>query len=425
MNANRNGINLIGSVVAILAAALFSPAGVEAHCGGNHIGNHPHCSAGEPPPPTASSCPGDFPAFAYAVKRVDKRGRTVGSDLRLSNADGSCQVLIHSESSTRRYDYLTFSFDSVPGIYRIAYKYEWDEADTRETGFRPNVRVMQFTASTADGITTIADALPLQAHKVYRYSGNSSAGRGILGTDLIGASLVFSEEHGFEVGTQGDPRTDWYASIKIIEDVGACIATYGPEPDDHCAAAAFEPSVNQRATLPTWGLDTKRILFTYDASSPRDSDVALAVIDREGVGLPWSAPGLAWRYGELQYTDSYAVHHGFPAVWEDASGPRTVVNSRFDGTLRILHLTDSCTAVNSMVESCLTLGLASAIGPAYDAPPRGDWFTMNTTIDAGPNLIFIDWTTHSIGEFDPHSRTEVSIIDNVQNLTWLAPVKAR
>ena len=108
-----------------LVTIMLLPTGVNARCDEvKHAGNHPHCSGDDPPPPEQTSCPGDFPAFAYAVEIINKRGHTERSDLMVSNADGSCEVLVHSVTTADTYDHLTFNFDSDSGKYRIAYNKE-------------------------------------------------------------------------------------------------------------------------------------------------------------------------------------------------------------------------------------------------------------------------------------------------------------
>ena len=82
---------------------------------------------------------------------------------------------------------MTFNFDSGSGLYRIAYNYQSDDTDTEETGARPNIRVLEFSVSDDQGDTKIDQALPLEIHKIYRFSGTA-----IVGMDLSGDSLVFT-----------------------------------------------------------------------------------------------------------------------------------------------------------------------------------------------------------------------------------------
>ncbi len=94
-----------------LVTIMLVPTGVNAQCDGiKHAGNHPHCSGGDPLPSEQTSCPGDFPAFAYAVEIINKRGHTERSDLMVSNADGSCEVLVHSVMTADFYQFAQSSF---------------------------------------------------------------------------------------------------------------------------------------------------------------------------------------------------------------------------------------------------------------------------------------------------------------------------
>lgn len=54
----------------ILFSILLAPTAADADCKGNHTGNHPHCTGGEPPPPTG--CADKFPSFSYVVEKTKK-----------------------------------------------------------------------------------------------------------------------------------------------------------------------------------------------------------------------------------------------------------------------------------------------------------------------------------------------------------------
>ena len=339
-------MNKFYSLSALLLALLVVPLAGHAHCKGKHTGDHPHC-AGEPPPPPpeSSSCPGDFPAFAYAFETVKKgRGHTIRSDIMVSNADASCEILVHSVSTADYYSDLDFSYDSSSGLYRIAYNYESDESDTRNTGARPNIRVLQFTASPDQGETKIDQSLPLQTHKIFLYSGGSTAGKSIDANVILGNKMVFALAECWEDGTwHNDPVLGGCdATIRVIEDISACIASLGSEPDESCAALAFE-NFGQHATNPRWGLDTNRIYFRYSTPATPDADVHLGVLDRPAPGIAWSAPGVVRTYPGNQDRDV----NGSSAVWDFGLGPQEVLLNYVEPDLQILEIRDGCTAAAS------------------------------------------------------------------------------
>ena len=176
---------IVGKIMKLICPALLLslfvgllPFSAAAHCGGKHGPGHPHCAGENPPPePESSSCPGVFPAFAYAAETRNRRGHTVQSDLKVSNADGSCSVIVHSVSTEHTYDDLTFNFDSMSGRYRIAYNYEFDESDPKRGPGRPNIRIMEFSVSPEQDETKINEALPLSIYKIYRITGDGTGGR--------------------------------------------------------------------------------------------------------------------------------------------------------------------------------------------------------------------------------------------------------
>jgi len=409
-------MNILRVSAIFLLSMILLPDSATAHCkGSKHTGDHPHCT-GEPPPPpppppppAAASCPGDFPAFAYALEITDKRGQTERLDLYLANSDGSCQILLDSPPHTRKfgasYDDLNFLFDSASGFYRIAYKYNGDEADTKDTGARPNIRVMQFSVSTDAGETTIDQALPLDVHKIYRYSRNSTSGRALRDNQMRGNSLVFTLEYGESYGSPGDPHNNWFDEIWVIEDIGDCIANYSPEPDENCAELAFAPGPNLQSDHAVWGLDTTRIYFRHDWSSIKNENLALGILDRSGPGSPWSAPGAV----SIESDDGPGFLDGDPVLLDYGIGPREVLNQSANGVLQFLEIGSDCTAANTSTLSCLTQGTASVVSTFPSQAQAGKW-TTHGSIDAGPNLLYHDRVANSIREFDPDTKTSVEII---------------
>jgi hypothetical protein len=402
----------------LLLTLLVMPFASFAHCEGKHTGNHPHCPGGGEPPDSAS-CPGDFPAFAYAVEITNKRGHTERSDLKVSNSDGSCEVQVHSVTTADFYSELNFNFDNNSDLYRIAYIYPSDEADTRNTGNRPNIRILEFSVSSDLGETKIDQVLPLEPKKIYRYSGNSSAGRGIIGLDLSGNSLVFGLEYGIQDGPKRDPDplAGWYDSIIVIENISDCIANSGPEPDDRCAQIVFSNIVNQTALNPRWGIDTNRIYFQHGWDSPW-SDRGYALIDRVDSDSPWSAPGALYRPS----VDGGNFSGRSEAVWNyDGSGPRVVMNAVIDGILQIHDIDSGCNALSSASQSCLFQGSATLVATYPSQTHLGKW-TSHTLLGPGPNLLFKDSDINSILEFDPDTATETVIIGGLPRNTWFDPV---
>ena len=400
----------------VLVATMLVAFPVFAAKGGNGGGNgdgggKPGDDHPPPPQPQPTSCPGDFPAFAYAVEIIAKirgnRFHTVRSDLKVSNADGSCEMIVHSVATAVTYDDLTFDFDSDWGKYRIAYNYQSDDTDTEETGGRPNIRVLEFSVSDDQGDTKIDQALPLEIHKIYRFSGSN-----VGGMDLSGGALVFSESERF-IGE--------VYRIKIIESVGDCISNLGPEPDDSCAGpVAFQSSTPENpntiaAVFPRWGVDTSRIYFHYHGYGLDGNGTVLAFIDRSGPS--WSAPGAVTDYGN----DGGDFFHSTVALWDhDGSGPSEVVTVTVggdDGTLQILDIGDGCTAVASATSPCLDQGLATIV-PVQTNAPHGRW-TSHTTIDTEkPNLLFFDKNNNTINELDPVSGIDTEIIGVLRWTTW-------
>jgi hypothetical protein len=397
----------------LLLPSLAMPLVSFAHCDDvKHSGNHPHCRGEDPPPPPPelNSCPGDFPAFAYAFETTKKgRGHTSRSDVMVSNADASCEILVHSVSTTDYYSDLDFSYDSSSGLYRIAYNYESDESDTRNTGARPNIRVLQFTVSPDQSGTKIDQSLPLQLHKIFLYSGRSTAGESISANVILGNKLVFALTECWEDGTwRGDPVLGGCDNtIRTIEDVSGCIAAnLGSEPDESCAELAFE-NIGQKANYPRWGLDTNRIYFRY---STTNGDIDLGVLDRPAPGIAWSAPGVVRSYPHNQDRDQ----NGSSAVWDFGLGPQEVLLNYVKPELQILEISDACTAAVSGAISCETQELATVVDLGDDFPllsSRGKWtHHISISPDEGPNIMH--GNDGSIYEFDPDLLRETELLNN-------------
>ena len=377
-----------------------------AHCKGKHSDYEPHCGGEEPPPPPPESCAGDFPAFAYAFETTKKgRGHTIRSDVMVSNADASCEILVHSVSTADYYSDLDFSYDSSSGLYRIAYNYESDESDTRNTGARPNIRVLQFTVSPEQGETKIDQDLPLQTHKIFLYSGRSTAGESISANVILGNKMVFALTECWEDGTwHNDPFLGGCdATIRVIEDISACIDGLGSEPDESCAELAFE-NIGQKANYPRWGLDTNRIYFRY---STTDGDIDLGVLDRPAPGIAWSAPGVVRSYPHNQDTDQ----NGSSAVWDFGLGPQEVLLNYVEPDLQILEINNACTAAISGIESCEDQGLATVVESFPNVSSRGKWtYHISISPDEGPNIMH--GNDGSIYEFDPDQLRETELLNN-------------
>jgi hypothetical protein len=322
---------------------------------------------------------------------------------------------VHSVSTADFYDDLAFNFDANAGLYRIAYNYERDESDTKQTGARPNIRVLQFSTSPDGAKTNIDQTLPLEVHKIYRYSGNSTSGRGIIGLDLTGSSLVFGFEEGFATGTKRNPSNDWFDSIQVIEDINDCISNQGPEPDDRCATLAFAQAANLVALLPTWGLDSNRIYFLYDSTAPRDSDVAVGIIDR--VQGQWTAPGSLQKSSE----GGPESGQGRAGLWDQGnSGPREVVSWTVNSKLEISAVDGNCTAAGAVTSSCWANAQVVRVLEDPDQTVEGRW-TTHITIDSNPpNLLIL--RDNAIWEYDPDSTVEAVILENLPGNTWFDPV---
>lgn len=386
------------------------PLLASAHCNetGKHSGNHPHCGDQEPPPPQPSRCPGDFPAFAYAFETTNKRGHTIRSDVMVSNADASCEILVHSVSTADYYSDLDFSYDSSSGLYRIAYNYEGDESDTRKTGARPNIRILQFTVSPDQGETKIDQSLPLQAHKIFLYSGRSTAGESLDANVILGNKMVFSLTECWEDGTWHDePFGGCDHTIQTIEDISACIANLGSVPDESCAEMAFE-NIGHKAYFPRWGLDTNRIYFRYSTPDTAAANVDLGVLDRLAPGITWSAPGVVRSYPHNQDRDV----NGSSAVWDFGLGPQEVLLNYVEPELQILEISDACTAAVSGVISCEEQGLATVVESYPSVRSRGKWtHHISISPDEGPNIMHGNGT--SLLEFDPDLIRETELLNNL------------
>ena len=462
MNILRLPTLSLAVAIAVLALAYANPSFAGKKCDADP--NHPSCKddggGGDPPDSEIRSCPGDFPAFAYAVEITDKGGHTERLDLYLSNAEGTCQVLIHSTPHSRKfrasYDDLDFHMvrdDDGSEIYRVAYNYDDDEANIREPIARPNIRVMEFKTGIVlegdvgdgetIGETKIVEDLPLAVvHKLYRYSddrflGATTASGRLCGNDMLGNSLVFSVAYGYTLPGKPQPHTDWYYEIRVIENISECIDELqgGLEPDESCSELVFSshPIADSRALLPRWGLDTNRIYFDHCWWCDGEPSPALGILDR-GSDYPWPPPGAV----SIEIQDGIGLRGGSPAYYDYYGGEEPVeveVLNQLgaDGVLHFLEIGVGCTAISASGDSCMNLTSAWVVTefPVPPLPHAGKW-TTHGIIDEGPNpnLMYFDSDTNSIFEFDPDSgldpnpetgnpRVIKGILDNV---VWLDPV---